>query len=289
MNRETQVCEIQEDAGDIRAALVAQMYNKAVSCLNAAVQAIHNKNIETRWKNNRQAQEIIDHLFRMLDMDKGGEIASNLEALYTYMLLRLPDVDIKNETRAAEEVIELLEPLRASWAELARNQVAFRNDLPEIGTIAAAVATFWLAMCALMAITILIGFWPTYFGPLISGSLAKQPIIHFHGGVFMGWIALFTTQAVLASTGRIALHRKVGKVGIAYGVLIVVVGLATTFNQLANGIAAGEAEAARDPWARVRLPRPPRAPGRARGGRRTRRAPASRAVYTKIAPKGLFR
>jgi ABC-type Na+ efflux pump permease subunit len=95
-----------------------------------------------------------------------------------------------------------------------------------------------------MAITILIGFWPTYFGPLISGSLAKQPIIHFHGGVFMGWIALFTTQAVLASTGRIALHRKVGKVGIAYGVLIVVVGLATTFNQLANGIAAGEAEAA---------------------------------------------
>ncbi len=60
----------------------------------------------------------------------------------------------------------------------------------------------------------------------------------------MGWIALFTTQAVLASTGRIALHRKVGKVGIAYGVLIVIVGLATTFNQLANGIAAGEAEAA---------------------------------------------
>ena len=98
-------------------------------------------------------------------------------------------------------------------------------------------------MCALMAITVLIGFWPTYFGPLIAGSLAKQPIVHFHGVVFMGWIGLFTTQAVLASTGRIALHRKVGKLGIAYGVLIVVVGLAATFNQLANGIAAGEAEA----------------------------------------------
>ncbi len=144
MNQETQVCEIQEDAGDIRAALVAQMYNKAVSCLNAAVQAIHNKNIETRWKNNRQAQEIIDHLFRMLDMDKGGEIASNLEALYTYMLLRLPDVDIKNETRAAEEVIELLEPLRASWAELARNQAAFKIDRPDIAAVADGAADQWM-------------------------------------------------------------------------------------------------------------------------------------------------
>ena len=107
-----------------------------------------------------------------------------------------------------------------------------------------AVTTFWLAVSALMAITVLVGFWPTYFGPLVTGSLEKQLVVHFHGVVFMGWIVLFTTQGVLASTGHIALHRKVGKAGIAYGVLIIVVGLVTTFNQLANGIAAGEAEAA---------------------------------------------
>jgi hypothetical protein len=52
------------------------------------------------------------------------------------MLLRLPDVDIRNEARAAEEVIELLEPLRASWKELARNQASLGIDQPEIGEIA---------------------------------------------------------------------------------------------------------------------------------------------------------
>ena len=121
-----------------------------------------------------------------------------------------------------------------------------------------AVTTFWMILSALMVITALLGFWPTYYGPLIAGTLEAQcvdprlaykqcfsrPIVHFHGIVFMGWIALFTAQAFLASRGQIALHRKVGKVGIAYGILVVINGFITTFNELANGIAEGQTEAA---------------------------------------------
>lgn len=119
------------------AMLVAMLYDKTVSCLKAAVQAIHNDDIETRWKNNHRAQEIITHLFRTLDLEKGGEVASNLEALYGYMLLRLPDVDANNDARVAEEVIELLEPLRASWNELAENSADYQMDQWEIDAIAA--------------------------------------------------------------------------------------------------------------------------------------------------------
>ena len=118
-------------------ALVAMLYDNAVSCLKMAVQAINSKQIEARWKYNRQAQEIINNLYAMLDLDKGGEIASNLEALYTYMQLRLPDVDIRNDARAAEEVIELLEPLRASWRELARSSVDYETDQQGIDAVAA--------------------------------------------------------------------------------------------------------------------------------------------------------
>ena len=80
--------------------------------------------------------EIINHLYTMLDLDKGGEMASNLEALYTYMLLRLPDVDIKNDARPAEEVIEFLEPLRSSWKEFARNRATLKIDRPITGSVA---------------------------------------------------------------------------------------------------------------------------------------------------------
>ncbi len=119
--------------------LVAMLYDKAVLSLKAAVQAIHKDEIEVRWKNSHRAREIINHLFTTLDLEKGGEIASNLEALYAYMLQRLLDVDVKNDARAAEEVIELLEPLRASWSELARTSADIKVDESDILAVAAII------------------------------------------------------------------------------------------------------------------------------------------------------
>ena len=117
--------------------LVAMLYDKAVASLKAAVQAIHKDEIEVRWKNSHRAREIINHLFMTLDLEKGGEIASNLEALYAYMLQRLLDVDVKNDARAAEDVIELLEPLRASWSELARTSADIKINESDIVAVAA--------------------------------------------------------------------------------------------------------------------------------------------------------
>ncbi len=119
--------------------LVAMLYDKAVLSLKAAVQAIHKDEIELRWQNSHRAREIINHLFMTLDLEKGGEIASNLEALYAYMLQRLLDVDVKNDARAAEDVIELLEPLRASWSELARTSADIKIDESDIVAVAAIV------------------------------------------------------------------------------------------------------------------------------------------------------
>ncbi len=137
MKWDQQTCQTERTMTSDPATLVAMLYDKADSCLKAAVQAIHSNEIERCWKNNNRAQEIISHLFKTLDLEKGGEVASNLEALYAYMLLRLPDVDANNDARVAEEVIELLEPLRASWNELAASRAGFKTDQREIDAIAA--------------------------------------------------------------------------------------------------------------------------------------------------------
>jgi hypothetical protein len=90
----------------------------------------------------------------------------------------------------------------------------------------------------------MVGFWPTYFGPLVAGAVDKTAIIHVHAAVYVGWLAIFMTQAALAATGRVALHMKLGRFAIGYGVLVFAVGLITAFARFAVRVRAGEATAA---------------------------------------------
>lgn len=103
------------------ARLVAMLFDRAVASLNEAIEAIKLGDVERRWRANNRAIEIISHLAMTLDMEKGGQIAQNLDQLYRFLLIRLPQVDLRNDAKPAEEAIQILEPLRATWHELAAN------------------------------------------------------------------------------------------------------------------------------------------------------------------------
>jgi hypothetical protein len=100
----------------------------------------------------------------------------------------------------------------------------------------------YIALSALMALIAAVGFWPTYYGPLVRLTLAQPPLIHVHAIVFTGWLALFSTQAVLAANGLLRWHLRLGRIGIAYGVLLVIVGLTTGVLRSAGLPRGGQAE-----------------------------------------------
>ena len=106
------------------AKLVYMLYDRAIASLREAVDAIEKGEIEKRWRANKRAQDILEHMFSTLDTDRGGEIGENLGRLLPYMMLRLPDVDIHNDPAPAREVITLLEPLRDAWREIAMKGAA---------------------------------------------------------------------------------------------------------------------------------------------------------------------
>jgi len=83
----------------------------------------------------------------------------------------------------------------------------------------------YAGLSALMVGMVVVGFWPSYFGPMVRGNIERPAIIQVHGLIFVGWMALLMAQVALAARGRIQLHRKVGRYGVAYGWLVVAMGL----------------------------------------------------------------
>ena len=106
------------------AKLVAMLYERAIALLHETVEAIEAGDIERRWRANGKATEVVSHLWGTLDRERGGEIAENLNRVYGFMMMRLTMVDVTNDAQAAREVIELLEPLRRSWQEIANGEPA---------------------------------------------------------------------------------------------------------------------------------------------------------------------
>jgi hypothetical protein len=99
---------------------------------------------------------------------------------------------------------------------------------------------FYMGITGFMILMVLVGFWPSYFGPLLRGAAVRPWVIDLHGAVFMGWMALLLTQVALAASRRIQAHRKLGSFGIAYGFGVLLMGLVVGFAAPVMHLSAGE-------------------------------------------------
>lgn len=99
---------------------------------------------------------------------------------------------------------------------------------------------FYVGLGAFMCLLVLVGFWPSYFGPALRGQIARPAVIQVHGLIFVGWMALLMTQVVLAARGRIRAHRTVGSWGIGYGVVVFIMGLIAGVAAPVIHLSAGE-------------------------------------------------
>ncbi len=61
------------------------------------------------------AISIVEGLRASLDMNNGGEIAANLDALYDYMNRRLFEANANNDAEIIDEVARLMAEIKAGW------------------------------------------------------------------------------------------------------------------------------------------------------------------------------
>ena len=98
--------------------LVVMLYDGAIRFLSLARQKMGPGDLVARNTLLLKAQNIITHLISSLDIERGGDVAVNLQRLYTFMLLRIVEANVHDRTAPIDEVVGLLRELRESWVEV---------------------------------------------------------------------------------------------------------------------------------------------------------------------------
>lgn len=92
---------------------------------------------------------------------------------------------------------------------------------------------FYVGMSFFLILIAVLGFWPSYFGPLLRGNeiTMRLPtkiqawVIHLHAALFMGWLTVLFVQTVLIARRRPQVHMRLGHRGVALGGFVVLVAL----------------------------------------------------------------
>lgn len=95
--------------------LVQMLMEGALDKIATSKGQIDRKDFEGKSRHITWAISIVNGLRTSLDLETGGEIAVNLDDLYTYMVRRLIDANAANDTAALDEVSALLLEVKLAW------------------------------------------------------------------------------------------------------------------------------------------------------------------------------
>jgi flagellar protein FliS len=102
--------------------LIEMLFDGALLALARARQGMMAKDIAARGAATSKAIQIINEGLKASLIHNGGELASNLHALYDYMGHRLLFATLKNDLGAINEVSRLLTELKDAWNAINPNK-----------------------------------------------------------------------------------------------------------------------------------------------------------------------
>ena len=98
------------------AELTLMLYDGAIKFCNIAIAAMEEKDIQKAHTNIIKVQRIINE-FRAT-LDRKYEVAKDFDNIYTYLLQRLFEANIKKDPEIMQEVVGHLRTLRETWLEV---------------------------------------------------------------------------------------------------------------------------------------------------------------------------
>jgi flagellar protein FliS len=90
----------------------------AQGCMQRIENYLPLNEVMAKGKAMSTAIRLIGHMNATLDMERGGEVAVNLRSLYEYMLNRLTQANVTNDTAIVAEVAGLVAKIKAGWDQI---------------------------------------------------------------------------------------------------------------------------------------------------------------------------
>lgn len=110
--------------------LIVLLYDGAINSIASAKGMNDQLQRAEKGRLISKAIGIIEGLRSVLDKEKGGEIAINLNDLYEYMKKQLLLANLKNSPAQLDEVLRLLSDLRSAWVAIANPKATGAPAIP---------------------------------------------------------------------------------------------------------------------------------------------------------------
>jgi flagellar protein FliS len=92
------------------------LYDGAIKFVNIAIVAVEKEDIEKAHNNIVKAKNIIMEF--QTTLDHKYPVAEDFDAVYSYLLRRLHEANIKKDREILEEVLKHLRTMRDTWKEV---------------------------------------------------------------------------------------------------------------------------------------------------------------------------
>lgn len=105
--------------------LTLMLYEGAIKFCNLAITAVEEKEVEKAHNNIMKVERIIEEF--QVTLDHKYPVAEDFDNVYSYLIARLREANLKKDQEILEEVLGHLRTMRDTWKEVMRLAKAEKN------------------------------------------------------------------------------------------------------------------------------------------------------------------
>ncbi len=102
--------------------LIAFIYSGTLRFINEIKENLRKGDVEGKVEKVNRVIDIISYLRSILDFDKGGIIAKNLDNLYLFSTKELSEFNFNNDLKKLETVENIFKELHSTWKEMIKKK-----------------------------------------------------------------------------------------------------------------------------------------------------------------------